>query len=76
MTPHLKSSIVAAERDLPADGQEALAQIIESFTQNFCRDALADFTEDEWKLLRIIAAEPFEEADPSAVMTIFAKHGL
>ncbi len=73
MNARLHELIVEADAKLGPEGQERLAEIVESFVVSWTAEV--DFTPEEMARLRELDAEPFEAADPAEVEAVFRRPG-
>lgn len=69
----LESLIARAQKDLPPEAQERLADLVGSFLATHAGSL--DFTEAELDHLRRLDVEPFEPADPDEVERFFGRRG-
>ena len=76
MNPRLKESLETAESILTQDGQDELAIVVDMFTANYGQSAQDNFSQAEIAEIEQMAQEPFIEADPEKVKTLFARHGI
>ena len=75
MHARLKSALTAADA-LPDAAQAQLAEIANTFLENWAGEPEQYFSKAELAELEKIASEPFVAADPAEVEEIFARHGL
>ena len=75
MNARLRQSVIEAERALPSEAQDRLAEIVRAFTADHARPPETAFTPDDLERVERIAAEPFESADPEEVRAFFARDG-
>lgn len=76
MNTRLKESVALAENELPQEGQEKLADLVDSFTAHYGMNFQNNFTVEELAELKQIEQSELAKANPSDVATFFAKYGL